>query len=205
MSTDVGVWLGAIVTLSVYSVLFKRDNIMFNVVQSMFLGLAAAHALVLGFQNIRQSAWIPIVQEGRLIYLIPLLLGVLLYARFTRYGWLTRPSLAFLLGSAAGVAIKGALAADLMGQVLGTMQMSWTSVDNVLFIICVLCTLGYFLFVQRRGSFLGPVQSVVRGMGMYIMMVAFGASLGYTIMARLSLLVGRMTFLFKTWLPLIKT
>ena len=33
-------------------------------------------------------------------------------------------------------------------------------------------------------------------------MISFGASFGYTIMARLSLLIGRVTFLFRDWLGL---
>jgi hypothetical protein len=33
-------------------------------------------------------------------------------------------------------------------------------------------------------------------------MVAFGGSFGYTVMARISLLIGRMDFIFTTWLGL---
>jgi hypothetical protein len=33
-------------------------------------------------------------------------------------------------------------------------------------------------------------------------MVTFGASFGYTVMGRISLLVGRLTFLFQDWLGL---
>jgi hypothetical protein len=34
-------------------------------------------------------------------------------------------------------------------------------------------------------------------------MVAFGASFGYTVMGRVSLLIGRTTFLLRDWLHLI--
>jgi hypothetical protein len=34
-------------------------------------------------------------------------------------------------------------------------------------------------------------------------MLTFGASFGYTVMGRISLLVGRLTFLFHDWLGLI--
>jgi hypothetical protein len=35
-------------------------------------------------------------------------------------------------------------------------------------------------------------------------MVAFGANFGYTVMARISLLIGRFYFLFHDWLPVIR-
>jgi hypothetical protein len=34
-------------------------------------------------------------------------------------------------------------------------------------------------------------------------MIAFGASFGYTVMSRLSILIGRINFLFHDWIPLI--
>ena len=34
-------------------------------------------------------------------------------------------------------------------------------------------------------------------------MVAFGASFGYTVMARVSLLIGRLEYLFSDWLGLL--
>ena len=39
--------------------------------------------------------------------------------------------------------------------------------------------------------------------GIVFLMVGFGASFGYTVMGRISLLVGRITFLFRDWLGLI--
>jgi hypothetical protein len=41
------------------------------------------------------------------------------------------------------------------------------------------------------------------GIGIWFIMVAFGASFGYTVMARISLLIGRMQFLLHDWLGII--
>ena len=40
--------------------------------------------------------------------------------------------------------------------------------------------------------------------GVWFLMIAFGASFGYTVMARMSLLIGRMQFLLKDWLGIIQ-
>ena len=61
------------------------------------------------------------------------------------------------------------------------------------------CALIYFFFsVPHRGPIGGMATA-----GIWIMMIGFGASFGYTVMARLSLLIGRVLFLLKDWLGLI--
>jgi hypothetical protein len=40
----------------------------------------------------------------------------------------------------------------------------------------------------------------VSKVGIYFLMIAFGASFGYTIMARVSLLIGRTQFLMFDWI-----
>jgi len=44
---------------------------------------------------------------------------------------------------------------------------------------------------------------VVSKVGIWFLMVSFGASFGYTIMGRLSLLIGRVQFLLDDWLHLM--
>jgi hypothetical protein len=43
----------------------------------------------------------------------------------------------------------------------------------------------------------------VARIGIWFLMVAFGASFGYTVMARISLLIGRMYFLLRDFLGVI--
>ncbi|MEE9558849.1 MAG: hypothetical protein V3V94_05115, partial [Candidatus Brocadiales bacterium] len=63
----------------------------------------------------------------------------------------------------------------------------------------VVTVLLYFLFsVEHKG----PV-GVASKIGIYFLMVSFGASFGYTVMGRMSLLIGRMIFLLKDWLGVL--
>jgi len=41
-------------------------------------------------------------------------------------------------------------------------------------------------------------------LGIWIIMVGFGASFGYTVMARVSLLIGRIQYLLGDWLHLVE-
>jgi len=57
----------------------------------------------------------------------------------------------------------------------------------------------YFFFSKEHKGALGGVAKL----GIWFLMVAFGASFGYTVMGRVSLLIGRMTFMLRDWLHVI--
>ena len=72
----------------------------------------------------------------------------------------------------------------------------WASVNNLVVFIGVLTVLCYFFFsIKHEGAF-GRVASV----GVWFLMVSFGAAFGYTVMGRISLLIGRFSFLVNDWL-----
>ena len=70
--------------------------------------------------------------------------------------------------------------------------------DVLVVLIGVVSVLVYFFFSVEHTGVVGGVSKV----GIYFLMVAFGASFGYTIMARLSLLIGRISFLLEDWLKI---
>lgn len=68
-----------------------------------------------------------------------------------------------------------------------------------LILMGVCAVLVYFFFSVEHSGVVGAVARV----GIWFLMVAFGASFGFTIMARISLLIGRMRFLLGDWLHLL--
>jgi len=73
------------------------------------------------------------------------------------------------------------------------------SLSNWVIFLGVFCGLVYFFFSKEHKGFFGGASR----MGIWILMITFGASFGYTVMGRISLLVGRLTFLFHNWLGII--
>jgi hypothetical protein len=57
----------------------------------------------------------------------------------------------------------------------------------------------YFYFSKKHEGALGVSAKI----GIYFLMVSFGAAFGYTAMARISLLIGRLQFLLGDWLGII--
>jgi len=122
----------------------------------------------------------------------------MLFARFVpRIGWTMRIPLAFVIGGTAGIELVRQLHGIILPQVSSTI-LPLTTFNAVIMIIGVLCTLIYFFFSKPHTGALGWIASAGTG----FIMVAFGAHFGYTVMARVSLLIGRIQFLFIDWLRL---
>ena len=71
---------------------------------------------------------------------------------------------------------------------------------NFLFVLIgVVSGLAYFYFSKEHAGAFGKVARL----GTFYLMIFFGATFGYTVMARISLLIGRLTFLLRDWLGLM--
>ena len=105
------------------------------------------------------------------------------------------------MGLGSGLAIPRTIAANLLAQMQPTMQaitLDWVGLDLFLILVGVVTVLVYFFYSVEHT---GPV-GIASKIGIYFLMISFGASFGYTIMARLSLLIGRVGFLLEEWLVL---
>ena len=188
----------AFFTLAIFSFLYK-DNPLFKFAEHVFAGLSAGYYFGLIYQSvIQQQVWVPLTQDGRWGVIVPAVLGLMMFARFfPRIGWVTRLSLAFVIGSTAGIMFIQQLHGMVLPQV-GRTLLPLDSVRNVLIVTGVLTTIIYFYFSKPHTGALGWVAST----GIGFIMVAFGAHFGYTVMARVSLLIGRVQFLLIDWLGL---
>ncbi len=70
---------------------------------------------------------------------------------------------------------------------------------NLVLIVGTLTGLVYFYFSKEHKGVLGGAAKI----GIYFLMITFGACFGYTVMSRMSLLIGRLYFLFGDWLGLL--
>jgi hypothetical protein len=193
------IWLGAILTLCIYSFLY-RDNPFYRFAEHLLVGISAGYwALVYWNANIIEQLLVPVIRQGALLPLIPGLLGLLLFTRFIpRFAWISRYAIAFYVGGYAGLAIPALMQTRVLAQLHAAMAPT-TSITAALLLIGLVCSLLYFFFSREHKGALGGASRV----GIWFLMVGFGASFGYTVMARVSLLIGRMQFLFRDWLGLL--
>ena len=210
VSHDIGIWIAALLTLGIYSFLYK-DNPAYKLCEHLFVGISAGYYVVLMyFSVVKPNLLIPLFtdfsHERHFLLVVPLVLGILLFSRFFPKGdWLSRWSLALILGVYPALRITGFGQGDLVEQIHGTMLPLWvpgnlgTTIGNWLLVGGLLTTLVFFFFSKEHKGALGGAARI----GVYFLMVSFGASYGYTVMARISLLIGRVMFLLHDWLGVL--
>lgn len=218
VSHDFGIWVGALLTLFVFSFLY-RDNPLYKFAEHLFVGVSAGYYMVLNFWTVIVSnLWDPLATmvtkhqapfdtrlgDYRIWLLVPGVFGVLLFARlFGRIGWLSRWALAVIIGVYAGLKTTGFAQGDLVAQVQASLQPLLTghwgsSINNILFALGIVSSLLFFFYSREHKGVLG----VTSRLGIWFLMVSFGAGYGYTVMSRISLLIGRFQFLLNDWLGL---
>jgi hypothetical protein len=195
-----GVTVAAFLTLSLYSFLYK-DNLFYKLAEHIFAGISAGYYVGLIWHSvIKQQLWSPLIKEGQYLLIIPGILGALMFTRFiSKISWLSRLSLAFVVGNTAGITIIQQLHGMVLPQVRSTF-LNLTTLGGIVMVVGVVSTIIYFYFSKEHKGALGFVAQV----GIWFIMISFGASFGYTVMARVSLLIGRAQFLLTNWLHIIK-
>lgn len=192
MSTSFGVWVAGLMTLAIISLVWK-ENPFYRAAEHLYVGVSAGHAVVMAYNNIRDTAVKPLV-AGNYLWIIPILLGIMLYARYVKtIAWYSRFPVAVLVGIGMGVATRGAIHGDFIQQIAATIQIA--SINDVLLLLMTIVSLGYFFFSREAKG----VVSVIPQTGRYVLMIAFGAAFGTTVMGRMALLIGRIQFVLGDW------
>ena len=207
ISTSILTWIAAILTLGIFSFLWK-DNPFYKFCEHLFVGVSVGYTIALTWYNsVYPDLVTPLFREGQLIYIIPFVLGLCYFARFIpKVSWLIRFPMAFVLGWASGVAIPAFFQTNIIKQIQGSLLtpgilarwdvLLWAIIS----FIGVICSVFYFFFSREHKGALRVASET----GIVFLMVGFGASFGYTVMARMSLLIGRLQFLLRDWLGVIQ-
>ncbi|MFB3137665.1 MAG: hypothetical protein ACE10B_00410, partial [Phycisphaerales bacterium] len=193
--------------------------------ESIFIGTSAAYWMVVAFwttlvpnlfgniaPEVIQGWAMPGLKEPRnLFYLAPLALGVMLVWRLAPVGgWIARWPLALFIGVFCGLRMTGYLHGDFLNQIRNTIVPlfvlgddgsfdPWGSLRSLFLVVGVLCCLVYFFFSFEHKGIVGKTAKL----GIWFLMITFGAAFGYTVMGRIALLAIRLEFLFDDWLWLI--
>lgn len=211
-ATIIGAWVATGLTLFIFSFLYK-DNPLFKLAENLYVGVSVGYTIVKTYDTvIVHLIWKPIVENQEWTLLIPVAIGLLMLTRYVpKAAWLSRYAFAFIVGVGAGLAIPRTVSSFILKQIEDTIRpllmlvpgegvtFSWnlmnpaSSVNVIIVLIGVSSVLFYFFFSVEHS---GPGKMVART-GVMFLMIAFGAAFGYTVMARMSLLIGRLTDLIE--------
>ena len=202
----VGLWLSGFLTLCVFSFLFG-DNPFYKLAEHIYVGVSAGYWMCLGYWGTILPQVQEPLQRGEWVHLIPLILGLMmLFQLHPKTAWVSRYPLCFMVGLYAGLNIVLTMQAQLLQQVYASINPLWGNPDftttfvNWVLVVGLFTGLMYFYFsIPHTGFFGGAAR-----LGIWILMIALGASFGYTVMARVSLLIGRVQFFSDEFWPMVQ-
>ncbi|MBT3266967.1 hypothetical protein HN371_07425 [Candidatus Poribacteria bacterium] len=212
MSTELSVWVAAILSLAMFSFLY-RENAVYRVAEHLMVGVATGVTVLAALYTVL----IPVVWKGITApkdatsaawTILFTLLAMLFMAPFVpRFGWLARIPCGIAIGYAAGQTLPAAIQARLFPQALSTIQgvgsagSAWAIINALIVLVGTTSVLVYFMMTVRRGAALNAVSRV----GVVFLMLGFGAVYGNMVISRFTILIGRLQFLFGTWLHILPT
>lgn len=233
LSTDIWVWIAAALTLCIYSFLYKdnpfykfAEHLLVGVSAGYLIVIDYTNNIKPNLISPLHAGFTTLFTEGKftgdLAAIIPGILGILILTRLLpKVGWISRWALGFYFGAFQGLIITGYMQANILAQMYGTFvtnnnpvfslnlfanlvnTFGWSNlvlaISGPLMIVGVIATLAYFFFSTEHKGVVGGLAKI----GIIFLMVGFGASFGYTVMARVSLLIGRINFLLSDWLGII--
>ena len=218
MKDPVAIWVGAIVTLAVFSYLIK-DNPAYRLVQQAALGASVGIGMVVAWQQVLEPMWWKPTYAGfagqghwtGALWLLALIPGAMWYFQMSkRLFWVSTLVSGLFIGIAAGLALKSQILLVLpqitaslkplnpfAGEGGFTRGKLGECANNFLLLAGMLTTLLYFFFSVRTDSrLLRPPMRV----GRLMIMIALGAMFGNTVMTRMAYLIERLQFLYEDWL-----
>jgi len=207
MTHNPWIWVSAILTLGIFSFLYK-ENPFYRVCEHLFIGISNGYSITFVWHRILMPILINPVAHGERLWLIAVaIIGAFYFMYFIpQISWLVRIPIAIIMGYYSGASIPRGIDAAIVQQLKASIvtRSTFASIYNgiwaLVILIGVIATISYFFFSRERKGILKPLSYT----GIIFIMIGFGASFGYTVMARISLLIGRLTFLLRDWLGIIR-
>lgn len=137
------------------------------------------------------------------------ILGLMFITRFfPKHAWLSRFPMAYTIGIGVGMGTPLSFQSQIMQQVQASFipmlvrgeagGINWLATfGNLSLVIGTLTVLYYFFFSFKKED---AASKGATKIGIAYLMIGFGASFAFTIMARVSLLIGRINFLQDEWI-----
>ena len=198
---NIGELVSLILTFCVLSLVLYKDTPFFKFAVNTFLGLAIANTAVVATNSIRGSV-IDKILLGNYLYIIPLILGVLIFTRLSdEYKNLSRVSIALMFGTGTGLGLARTWHSGVSRHLeacitpfLGNPDV-FTILSGLVLVIGVISSMMSFQFSNYYNK---PYLKKIHRVGRFFIMVSFGAQFGAILLTRLATLSGRIYFIVKT-------
>lgn len=202
LTTFLWTTFGIYLTISIFSFLYK-DNPFYKFSEHLFVGVSAGYFVVILWHNgLATNLLNRLFADHLWSYFIPGIAGLMMFTRFSKkYAWISRWPLAAYIGISAGIAIPLEMSARVNRQLYASMsEITWSNFwgtgfldtsagfSDIIVLVGALSALIYFFFSKAHTGTFGAIAQF----GLWVLMVGFGTSFGFTVMARISLFINRI-------------
>jgi len=182
--------LSTLLTVAIFSFLF-RENRVFRLAEHIMIGTFTGHTLLMAIKNIRETG-IDKVLSGNTILIIPLLLGILLFTRYSRkYLWIARYPLAVIIGVTAGVTARSEFQGQIWRQLQATVSSPLNNLNAIVIFVALLATISYFTFTIKHTGVVGGWTRF----GKNLVLFSFGATAAMEVLTRIGEVTSRVEWL----------
>jgi hypothetical protein len=186
-----------VMVLATWSYLFK-NNVFSRMSSQIVIAVSTVHFFLVKMTQLLDIGIMPIFEEGRILNLVPIILGLLLYFRLSKtYAWLSSYTYAVSLGLGTGTTLSTLIAGSIVGLIISTIRAPFegTTLFEVasgwLLVFGTVFALTYWIFTKE---FEGPMAIVLR-IGRLILMISIGLLYAQDVLWSQSLFMGAFEML----------
>jgi len=206
ISTNIWVWVNAIVALGLLSLIFKPENPFYEVIENLTVAVVTANLTIVSLQYVYNNGTTPFLAGKDSLLILPIMLGLLIMVRLLprKWHWISRFSTSFMLAIGLGISITSFTKGDIVNQIALTILPvltpdPMTNINNLLIIVGTATSFYFFSYSRLKPS---KAEQMIARIGRVFLMVSFGVGFaGYTL-TYLGSMQGTLNYLIKAWLGL---
>jgi hypothetical protein len=193
--------VGVISVVAIWSAAWK-DNPLFRLAENTLVGAMGGYLMLMSLIAIERNGIFPIYTTGKVYLIIPLILGILTFSKFTKWYWLYRYPIALVVATGVGLSLRTTIEAQFISQITATIlplntPNMLTNFNNLVIIMFTVICLVYFFFTISEKGTKGRVLISFRKLAIYMLMMIFGAGFASGIMDYVNWMTERMSFVLR--------
>jgi len=163
-ATIFGVWFAAGLTIAIYSFLYK-DNPFYKLAEHIYIGASTGYLIVIAWRDaLEPLLFNPLTQNPQgweYLVIVPGLLGIMMFTRFfKKVAWMSRISLAYIIGWGSGVAAPVVIQGFIIRHTGSTIMpifnqnsFDLTSVSSIVFLLFAVGFSGYLIYAVQKDQY----------------------------------------------------
>jgi hypothetical protein len=145
-------YVGFVLALIAFSYAFNQKTRLYIIPEGIYIGAFAANSLIQIYRSLFATAF-DFILAGKFSLIIAVIIGLLAFARLTRFRWLARYPVAILSGAGVGalfgLSLRGQLLTPIGDTVKFVISAAWDPISKLVTIVTFIPVLVIFLYSRR--------------------------------------------------------